>query len=103
MSTRNRWLVELSIAELEGQTRADGRLVMTDGACWMGHGGARRHPRDPDVAEIGEKIAAARALSDLAHLLAGSAAAELEALTDEQARVDLAVPAAPPHPPETAR
>lgn len=89
MSTPGRWLVELSIAERDGRTRADGRLIMTDGGCWVGHGGARCHPRDPDIAEIGEKIAAARALSDLAHLLAGSAAEELEAITHEHARVDL--------------
>jgi hypothetical protein len=89
MSTRGRWLIELSIAELAGETRADGRLVMADGACWIGHGGARRHPRDPDVAEIGEKIAVARALSDLAHLLTDSAAAEMEDITHEHARVDL--------------
>jgi len=89
MSTQDRWLVELSIAEMDGETRADGRLIMTGGACWLGHGGARCHPRDPGIAEIGEKIAAARALSDLAHLLAGNAAEELEAITHEHAQVDL--------------
>ena len=89
MSTQGRWLVDVSIADLAGETRADGRLIMTDGSCLIGHGGARRHPCDPDIAEIGEKIAAARALSDLAGLLAASAAAELEAMTDEGARVHL--------------
>jgi len=62
MSAPGRWLVELSIAERGGQTRADGRLIMADGACWVGHGGARRHPRDPDIAQIGEKIAREPAL-----------------------------------------
>lgn len=89
MSTRGRWLIELSIAESEGETRADGRLITTDGYCWVGRGGARCHPRDPAVAEIGEKIAAARALSDLAQLLAGNAAAELEDITHQPARVHL--------------
>jgi hypothetical protein len=89
MNTQGRWLVELAIAESEGETRADGRLVMTDGSCWIRHGGARCHPRDPDIAEVGEKIAAARALSDLAQLLAGSAAEELEDVTHEPARVHL--------------
>jgi hypothetical protein len=89
MSTQGRWLMELSIAEMEGVTRADGRLIMSDGSCWIGHGSARCHPQDPDVAEIGEKIAVARALSDLADLLAGSAADELEDMTHEHARVRL--------------
>jgi hypothetical protein len=89
MSTQGGWLVDLSIAELAGETCADGRLIMTDGSCRFGHGGTRRHPRDPDVAEIGEKIAAARALSDLAELLAASAGAEFEDITHERARVHL--------------
>ena len=74
--------------EHEGQTRAEASLVM-DGAHLLGHGMARCHPRDPDVSEIGEKIAVARALSDLAHLLLESAAAELEDITHERARLQL--------------
>jgi Rv2632c-like len=89
MSTVDRWSVELSIREHEDQTHADARLVMDDGAHVLGHGTARRHPRDPNVTEIGEKIAVARALSDLAHMLLGSAAAELEDITHERARLHL--------------
>jgi hypothetical protein len=89
VSTVDRWSVELSIQEHEGQTRADARLVADGGDHLLGHGMARRHPRDPDVTEVGEKIAVARALSDLAHLLLGSAAAELEDLTHERARLQL--------------
>jgi hypothetical protein len=37
--------------------------------------------------EIGEKIAVARALSDVAHLLLGSAAAQLEDVTRQQAQL----------------
>jgi hypothetical protein len=89
VSTVDRWSVELSIYEHEGQTRADARLIMDGGAHLLGHGMARRHPRDPNVTGIGERIAVARALSDLAHLLLGSAAAELEDLTHERARLEL--------------
>jgi hypothetical protein len=89
MSTVDRWSVELSIREHEGETRADARLVMDDGAHLLGHGMARRHPRDPSITEIGEKIAVARALSDLAHRVLGSAAAELEDVTHERARLHL--------------
>ena len=88
MSTVDHWSVDLSIDEHEGQTRADARLIM-DGDHLVGHGMARRHPRDPHVTEIGERIAVARALSDLAHLLLGSAAAELEDITHERARLQL--------------
>jgi Rv2632c-like len=89
MSTVDRWSVELSIREHEGQTRAEARLDMDDGAHLLGHGTARRHPRDPNVTEIGEKIAVARALADVAHLLLGSAAAELEDITHQRANLHL--------------
>ena len=89
MSRADRWSVELTIWEHEDETRADARLVMDDGAHVLGHGTARRPPRDPNVTEIGERIAVARALSDLAHLLLGSAAAELEDITHERARLQL--------------
>jgi hypothetical protein len=89
VSTVDRWSVELSIHEHEGQTRADARLIMDGGDHLLGHGMARRHPRDPNVTDIGERIAVARALSDLAHLLLGSAAAELEDLTHERTRLEL--------------
>lgn len=39
-----------------------------------GHGVAYRHPRDPDVPEVGDELATARALSELAHHLVDAAA-----------------------------
>ena len=39
--------------------------------------------------EIGEKIAVARALSDLAHMLLGSAAAQIEDITHERAQLHM--------------
>jgi hypothetical protein len=86
MSAVDRWSVELSIREHEGETRADARLVMGD-AHLLGHGRARRNPSDPSVLEIGEKIAVARALSDLAHTILGSAAAQIEDITHERAQL----------------
>src|SRR6266536_2113240 len=61
MSAADRWSVELSIREHEGETRADARLVMDNDPHLLGHGTARRSPSDPNVMEIGEKIAVARA------------------------------------------
>ena len=89
MTTTDRWSVELSISEHDRETEADARLVPADGAHLSAHGTARRNPADPDVTGIGEKIAVARALSDLAHLLLESAAGELEDVTHERARLQL--------------
>jgi len=89
MSTVDRWSVELSISEHGRETEADARLVLADDALLEAHGTARRNPADPDVTGIGEKIAVARALSGLAHLLLGSATAELENMTHERARLHL--------------
>jgi Domain of unknown function (DUF1876) len=54
-----------------------------------GHGLARRHPEDQEVTQIGEEIAAARALSDLAHQLLSGAAGQIEGITHQ--RADLAL------------
>jgi uncharacterized protein DUF1876 len=89
MSAADRWSVELSIGEHEGETRADARLVMDNDPHLLGHGTARRNPSDPNVMEIGEKIAVARALSDLAHMLLGSAAAQIEDITHERAQLHM--------------
>jgi predicted RNA methylase len=89
MNTAESWSVALTVAEHEGQTRAEARLDLGNGTHLLGHGVARRNPSDPNVLEIGEKIAAARALSDVAHMLLGSAAAQLEDVTHQEARLNL--------------
>ncbi len=89
MSTAERWSVALTVHEHEGQTRADARLDLGDDTHLLGHGTARRNPHDPNVLEIGEKIAVARALSDVAHMLLGSAAAQLEDVTHQEAHLYL--------------
>jgi len=69
MYVADRWPVELSIVKDDGQTLAEVRLIMADGDDLSGHGKARLNPADPDVTEIGEEIAVARAMSGLAHKL----------------------------------
>jgi hypothetical protein len=54
----------------------------------VGVGRARLNPDDRDVPEIGDELAAARALSDLGHRLLLAAAADIGASTRE--RVHLA-------------
>ena len=88
MTTVDRWPVEISLYEDDGKTRAEARLAR-DGAPMIGHGLARRHPGDQEVTQIGEAIAAARALSDLAHQLLSDAAGQIEGITHERAHVSL--------------
>jgi uncharacterized protein DUF1876 len=89
MNGNDEWLVSLSIAETDGQTRAEARLVMSGGAELAGHGQARRNPADREVARIGAQLAAARALSELAGQLVHAAATAIEDVTHEQAHLNL--------------
>ena len=83
MTTVDSWPVEISLHEEDGNTRAEARLAR-DGIGMTGHGHARRHPEDQEVTQIGEEIAAARALSDLAH-----AAGQIEGITHQRAQLSL--------------
>jgi hypothetical protein len=89
MSTTDQWTVRLSIIELDGQTNAEARLVMGDDNHLSGRGKARRNPDDPNVTRIGEEIAVARALADLAHHVLAAAAAGIESVTHERAQLHL--------------
>jgi len=89
MSIADRWSVELSIGKDDDETHAEARLVMTDRDQLSGHGKARHNPADPDVTAIGEEIAVARALAELAHILLNTAAAELEEVTHQRVRLDM--------------
>lgn len=84
MATTKRWTVELFIGETEGRTYAEARLHTSDNTNLLGVGRARLHPADDDVPEIGDELAAARALNDLGHRLLVAAAADILAVTDER-------------------
>ncbi len=72
-----KWTVEITFREDEDKTRAD--AILSAGADALeGWGRSRRNPVDPDVPAVGEEIAAARALSDLAHHLLDRAAHRIE-------------------------
>jgi Domain of unknown function (DUF1876) len=88
MTMVDSWPVEVSLVEQDGQTRAEARLTR-DGVGMIGHGRARRHPGDQEVTQIGEEIAAARALSDLAHQLLSDAAGQIEGVTHQRAHLSL--------------
>jgi Domain of unknown function (DUF1876) len=88
MTTVDNWPVEIALHEEDRETRAEARLV--EGRIGMvGHGLARRNPDDQEVTQIGEEIAAARALSDLAHQLLSDAAGQIEGITHQRAHLSL--------------
>ncbi len=89
MTMIDRWPIEVTLREEGRETRADAHLTRQAGIKVSGHGLARRNPDDREVSEVGEQIAAARALSDLAHKLLDAAAGEIEAITHERARLHL--------------
>jgi hypothetical protein len=71
------WTVTVMFREDEDKTRADA-VLEGSGEQIRGWGRARRNPIDPDVPAVGEEIAAARALQDLAHQLLERAAHLIE-------------------------
>lgn len=88
MTTIDSWPVEISLREDDGKTLAEAQLTR-GGAGMAGHGLARRNPDDQEVTQIGEDIAAARALSDLAHQLLSDAAGQIESITHQRAHLSL--------------
>lgn len=81
------WSVQIDLGEHEGRTRAIARLHTGDRTSLTGTGSARLNPADPDVPEIGDELAAARALSQLAHALLEAAADDISGVLHES--VDL--------------
>ena len=67
------WTVTLQVFELGAKTTA--RAVLHAGADrpLEATGGARRNPSDPDIPEIGDEVAVARALNQLADALMSAA------------------------------
>jgi hypothetical protein len=82
MATKH-WNVDVVIGEQDGRTHAEARLNTEDDIMLTGVGDARLNPADEDIPEIGDELAAARALSDLGQRLLMTASADLEAITDE--------------------
>ena len=81
MNEAKRWTVDIDIDEHDGRTRAVARLHTRDTESLVGVGLARLDPADRDVPEIGDELAAARALSELAHRLLSAAADDIGSVT----------------------
>lgn len=80
------WNVQLSITEMERVTLCEARLVGEEGVVLVGEGSARVNPADENVPEIGDELAASRALSDLSHQLLHEAVRGIEEHTHERVR-----------------
>jgi hypothetical protein len=76
------WHVELFIYEEDDATTARAVLHTEAPTHLEGHGAARRKPGDPAVDEIGDEVAAARALHELATTLLSTAAADIADVSD---------------------
>ncbi len=78
MTTTKTWHVEMHLDEEGDHTRSDAVLSTPDFHELRGTGLARRYPGDREVPEIGDKLAASRALADLAHQLLEAATVDVE-------------------------
>jgi Domain of unknown function (DUF1876) len=88
MHTRT-WTVEIIISEHEDErrTHAEARLHSDARQTLRGEGEARRSPRDREVPEIGDELATARALADLAYKLLDVTAGDIEQFTHRPVRL----------------
>lgn len=81
MSTLVGWHVEIEFTEEGHRTSAAALVRLGDGSEVRARGYAMRHPSDPDQLKVGEEIAGARALMDLASQMLQKAHTEIDAAT----------------------
>ena len=86
VGTSKVWSIEVLLEETEQETQAEAVLDL-EGERTGGWGRARRNPADPSVPRIGERLAAARALSELSHKLLDAAARSIEEFEGRPVRV----------------
>ncbi|ANW18738.1 DUF1876 domain-containing protein [Streptomyces clavuligerus] len=79
MQTLVGWHIDMEFRE-EGhhRTRAAALVRLPDGTEVRGHGSAQRHPSDAEQLRVGEEIAGARALMDIASQMLQKAHAEID-------------------------
>ncbi|MFD0277934.1 DUF1876 domain-containing protein [Kitasatospora sp. NPDC127111] len=78
MQTLVGWHIEMEFREEGPRTAAAALLRLSDGTELRAHGYTSRHPSDPEQLRVGEEIAAARALNDLASQLLTKAHGEIQ-------------------------
>ncbi|MEU0304709.1 MULTISPECIES: DUF1876 domain-containing protein [Streptomyces] len=72
------WHIDLEFEEDSHRTRAAALVRLSDGTEVRAHGYASRHPSDEDQQRVGEEIAGARALNELAMKLLTKAHDEID-------------------------
>lgn len=87
MAATKTWRIDIFIGERDEQTHAEARLLPAEEVTLTGRGVARLNPVDKDVPEIGDELAVARALSDLAHQLLMAAVDDIEQVTHAPAHL----------------
>lgn len=83
------WHIEIYLTEDGPRTRAEAVLHTDAGTEIRRVGVARRSPRDPDVPEIGDELAACRALNELTHALFDASVMDVEDNTRGEATLNL--------------
>ncbi|MFD5876086.1 MULTISPECIES: DUF1876 domain-containing protein [unclassified Streptomyces] len=78
METTVGWHIELEFEEDTHRTRAAALVRLSDGTEVRAHGYASRHPSDTLQPRVGEEIAGARALNELAMKLLTKAHDEID-------------------------
>lgn len=74
------WTVNVFIDHHDGRTHAKARLFWHDRE-WVSFGSARCSPADRDISDIGDELAVARALHDLAGQLLVVTSRDIQAST----------------------
>jgi hypothetical protein len=83
----NQWRVDVMIGENDGTTYAEARLITDIDNRLVGVGRAHVGPHDYDIPEIGDEVAAARALVDLGNKLLDTASEDIEGVTGAAAHL----------------
>lgn len=87
MTDAKHWTIDIDIDEHDERTRARARLHNRDETGLVGVGLAHLNPADANVPEIGDELAVARALADLAHQLLEATASDIEGVTHRPAHL----------------
>jgi len=85
MTTKS-WTVQVTVDEQGDDTYVEAVLTADNKTEMRGHGVSRRNPSDEASPQIGDELAAARALSDLSHQLLSAAASDIEESTHRRVR-----------------
>ncbi|MFD4657407.1 DUF1876 domain-containing protein [Kitasatospora sp. NPDC058444] len=78
MQTLVGWHIEMEFREEGPRTSAAAMVRLADGTELRAHGYSSRHPSDPEQLRVGEEIAGARALNELASQLLTKAHGEIQ-------------------------